>query len=116
MNRWKVKEFVKEHKAEFIAGAGIVLSGVLFAIAKNSGCSLKTESVSAAANGIRNISVPEGFAVGEVTDLWEERGCINAIVNGINTNDLGKLGGEFVRHGLTADGAEASVVVGFLKK
>lgn len=116
MNRDKVKEFVKKHKAEIITGTGIVLGGVLLTITKKMGTIPKDVACPIAKSDIRNISVPAGFAIGKVTDLWEEKNFLNSIVEEITVGDLGALGKEFVKNGLVADGTEASVIIGFLKK
>lgn len=51
-----------------------------------------------------------------MTELWKEKGCVNAIVNDLTTADLGRIGAEFVDKGIVADGAEVSMIVGFLNK
>lgn len=116
MNGEKAKKFVKKHKVKIITGAGIVLGGVLLAITKKT-CALPGKiPCPIADSNIRNISIPAEFAIGKVTDLWEEGDFLNSIVEEIKVNDLGALGKEFVKNGLITDGAEASVIIGFLKK
>lgn len=115
MNRNEVRKFVNEHKAELAAGAGIALSGVLWAIIKKP--SLPKGAVSSAVkSNVRNLVVPSDFIVGEVTELCDCGEEMMSIVQNITMSDLGKLGKEFVKHGLAADGTEASVIVEFLKK
>lgn len=67
-------------------------------------------------NRVKDIPIPNDFAVGEVTQLWMEGGFLNAIVNGVMVNDLGVLGKEFVEKGLVEDGAGVSAVIGFSKE
>lgn len=114
MDREKAMEFIKKHKVEFIVGAGVMLSGIFWAVTRKSLLS-KNMSFPMVSNGIRNISIPNDFSVGKVNDLWEQEDEIVAIVQEITTNNLGELGREFVKHDLMKDGAEISVIIEALK-
>lgn len=116
MNKEKAKQFVEEHKAKIVLGAGIFLGGVLVAITRKSNVLSREVSFGTAESGIKNIPIPENFAVGEVTDLFEMGDEIVSIVQNITPNSFGNLGKEFVKHGLVTDKTEACVVVEFLKE
>ena len=116
MNISKVKSFMKNNKEKIAIGSGIIIGGVLLVIVQRTNGISKIGSLATTKNLIKDIDVPDGFSVGKITDLWEEDGCINAIAHKLTTSDLGKLGEEFVKHGLVSDGAEAAIVVEFLKE
>lgn len=103
MDKGKLKTFVSKHKTEIVLGATIVLGGILIAVNKKP-------------NKIKDIVLPTDFSAGEITDIWEEDGVINAIVCKLTTKELGNLGNEFVKHGLALNEAEAEVVVSFKKE
>ena len=66
-------------------------------------------------NGVfrtKDISIPDGLKVWDTSYLWVEGQHLNAIVNHIPVDDLGKLGKEYVKSGLAKPGDIASVVIG----
>ncbi|MEY8515335.1 hypothetical protein AALC25_00135 [Lachnospiraceae bacterium 29-84] len=117
MDKEKLKAFVDRNKAKIAIGTGAVAGGILFVVMRKhmylpkSGKNQLMQTVSR----VKDIPVPAGFAVGEVKGLWKESGYLNAIMEGITTDDLGKLGKEFVEKGLVADGTSVSAVIGFLE-
>ncbi len=112
----KVKSFIRNNKEKIAIGSGIVIGGALLVIAQRTNGFSKAASFAATKNLIKDLNVPDGFLAGKITELWEEDGCVNAMARNLTANDLGKLGEEFVRNGLVSDGAEAAIVVEFLKK
>lgn len=115
MNGKKVKAFVQEHKVEIIAGAGIVFGVITCAIVGKSIRLSKNAFCPTVRNKIRNIVVPDGFSIGKVTDLFEDGEEVVAIAKELTVNDLGKLGEELIKHEIATNGAEAAVMVEFLK-
>ncbi len=115
MNKEKAMQFVKEHKAKIILGAGIVLGGVLVAFTRKSNVLSREAFLETAESGIKDIPIPENFAVGEVDTLFETDDEIVSIIRNVTLNSFGNLGKEFVKHGLATDKAEACVVVEILK-
>lgn len=114
MNKEKVKAFCKEHKTKITVGAGIVVGVILCAVFRKSFHIPK--NVKFPANKIEDVSIPSDFKAGKITNLWNEKGYLNAIVDEITPKDLGNLGEEFVKSGLVTDADAVSMVIGFLKK
>lgn len=112
MNRSKIKTFVKEHGVKIIAGISVVAVGAVVykVMGENPNLSESMQSK------IRNIDVPESFAVGSIKELFEDGEEVVTIAEKLTVNDLGKFGKELIRHGLVKDGAEAAVMAEFLKE
>lgn len=115
MNRSKIKAFVKEHKVEVIAGMSIVCGMIAYVVVGKSLHLPKGETLGIVKNKARNIRIPTNFAVGKVTELFEDNEEIVAVARNLSVNDLGKFGAELIRHGLAKDGAEAVIMTEFLK-
>lgn len=115
MNGCKIKTFVKEHKMEVIAGIGIVCGAIVCVVAGKS-LHLQKDKPLKTVNKIRDINIPKNFAVGEVTDLFEDGEEIVAIARNLTVNDLGRFGEELIKHGLAENGSEAAVMTEFLKE
>ena len=116
MNKSKVKEFVKENKKGFTIGTKIIISAVACMIVGKSLYLSDNKSDLKKENEIRDIDIPDGFSIGNVTDLFEDGDEIVTIVRELTVNDLGKLGKELIKYGLVADGAEAAITAEFLKE
>lgn len=115
MNKEKIKDFVKNHKTEITVATGVVVGVVLFTIGKKRFGFSKMESIPTK-NKVKDIEIPVNFAVGKIEELWSEGAYLNAIVEELTTDDIGKLGQEFVTRGLIQNGANVSMIVGFLNK
>ena len=115
MKNNKVKEFWNDHKVAILIAGGTIVSVASIAIGVK--CKVKpkrlAESAAALAK-IVDIPIPENFAVGTIAELWKEGDWVDAIVNDITTNDIGRLGQEFVKHGLVPEGAKVSMVLSFI--
>lgn len=114
MDTKKIREFVKTHKVQIILGAGAALGTVTFALLGRSNA-LPKECFPKEAKTIGDIPIPKDFAVGKIAELWNEGGCLNAIVNDVTTKELGDLGREFVDKGVATEGTEVSMIIGFIK-
>lgn len=114
MNTKKIKEFVKSHKKKIVLTTGIGVSAIVIStvLAKQK---RKEIAVFPEAKDLGDIPIPKDFAVGEITDLWNEGGFVNAILKNINSHELGKLGEELVSKGIIRDDADISLVIGARK-
>ncbi len=115
MNKEKATTFIKDHKVEIGICAGAAVSVALFLITKGKH-SVKVKTTPIQSKHIVDIPVPADFSVGLVKDLWTENGYLNAIINDIALEDIGKLGTEFLDSGLIKADATVSMVVGFLNE
>lgn len=113
MNKEKFKKFVNEHKTEIVLTGTAVLAVTLCAIGVKKKIAPQ-KLVEVLPDLADNVDIPTDFAVGEITELWKEGEWLNAIVNEITTNDIGRLGDEFVKHGIVPDGTKVSMVIGFI--
>lgn len=110
MSMEKFKRFVAGHKKELIATTAVV-GGVVLVIL---GCkrrgrkTVKTDGIFRA----KDISIPDGLKVWDTSHLWVEGKYLNAIINSIPVDDLGKLGKQYIKDGLAKPGDIASVVIG----
>lgn len=100
VNKEKVKEFVKEHKKELIiAGATMVVGGVVFAITKQKP---KLDGVARQSGRypwesiIGEIEIPE-LSFGQIELLHKNGDLIEFIANDITVGDLGKWGEELIK-------------------
>lgn len=113
MNKNRIKRFVNEHKVEIISAGAMALGIALFAIGIKS--KLNPEKiVNAIPDLANNVDIPTDFAVGEISGLWKEGEWLNAIVNNVTTKDLGRLGDEFVTHGIVPDETKVTMMIGFI--
>lgn len=113
MNKGKLKKFVSEHKTKIIFVGGVTLIVALCAIGmKKRFASHKLVDV--IPDLADNVDIPTGFAVGEITELWREGEWLNAIVNEVTTKELGRLGDEFVKHGIVPDDTKVTMLIGFI--
>ena len=116
----KVLNFVKEHKKELAIAAVAVVGGtVLFALTRKKPESIKMLEATAGSDWkqkeLARIEALD-WNLGEVTDLWNEGECVNAIINDITVADLGKLGEESLKiEGITKD-TTVSMLIGYLNK
>lgn len=107
----KVLEFIKTHKKTIcltvLSIGGVIVAGTIInktpKILEDIGlscCDLET---------------PE-LAVGTLDEFWKEGGCVNAIVNDIKVNDLGRFGEELVKKvDFIKPDTEVSAIMGFLE-
>ena len=113
MNVEKIKRFVSEHQTKIILVGGTVFAVALCAIGVRG--KFATRKLTGAISDIANdVDIPTGFVVGEITDLWREGEWLNAIVNEVTTKDIGRLGEEFVKHGIVPDGTKITAIIGFI--
>ena len=113
MDKKKIKKFVNEHKIAIIsAGAGAL--GVTLCIIGVKAKINPRKIVDAIPDLADNVDIPTDFAVGEIAELWKEGEWLNAIVNNVTTTDLGRLGEEFVKHGIVPDETKVSMIIGFI--
>lgn len=110
----KLKKFWNDHKVAIIIAGGTILSVALVAVGIK--CKAKPKKLLAnTAELAENMDIPVGFGVGEVTKLWKEDDwLLNAIVNNITVDDIGRLGDEFVKQGIVPDGTKVTMVLGFI--
>lgn len=109
MNSSKVKEFVKSHKKELIAGAMLVGGTVLVIV----GVRHSRKKVAMLQKTFENdVSIPEGFKRWKPSMLWKENGYLNAIIEEVPLSDLGELGKQYVENGLGEAGDIASIIIG----
>ena len=109
----KLKKFWNDHKVAILIAGGTILSVALVAVGIK--CKAKSKKLLAnTAELAENMDIPVGFAVGEVTELWKEGGWLNAIVNNITVDDIGRLGDEFVKQGVVPDGTNISMILSFI--
>lgn len=114
MDTKRIKEFAKTHKAQIGLSVGAVLGTATLVLLGKSN-TLSQACFSKATKTIEDISIPKDFAVGKITELWNENGYTNAILNNVTTEQLGDLGKEFVKQGIVAKGTEASIIIGLKK-
>lgn len=113
MNKNKIKRFMNEYKVEIISAGAVALGIALCAIGIKS--KLNPEKIVKAIPDLAdNVDIPTDFAVGEITELWKEGEWLNAIVNNVTTKDLGRLGDEFVKHGVVPDKTKVTMMIGFI--
>lgn len=113
MNKEKLKKFVSEHKTEIVLASGAVLTVVLCVIGVKKKFAPQ-KLVGTLPDLADNVDIPTDFAVGEITELWKEGEWLNAIVNEVTTQDLGRLGDEFVKKGIVPDGTKVTMIMGFI--
>ena len=125
MTKQEIKNFIKKHKKEILIGAGVTLvGGVVYLVTKN-----KPKFNTLADIGIDNDFVEnfnsirlkeqariEAFncGVGTVTDMWDEGGALNLIINDITIDELGLLGKEFIKLDEVSDNTTVNLVVGLI--
>lgn len=125
MTKQEIKNFIKEHKKEILIGAGItVVGGVAYLVTKR-----KPKFNTVADIGIDNNFVKkfnsirleeqariEAFncGVGTVSDMWNEGGALNFIINDVTIDELGLLGQEFSKLDEVSDNTTVSLVVGLI--
>ena len=113
MNKNKIKRFVNEHKVEIISVGAVTLGIALCAIGVKSKLAYK-KTLNVIPDLADNVDIPTDFAVGEITELWNDGGYLNAIVNNVTTKDIGRLGEEFVKHGIVPNETEVTMMIGFI--
>lgn len=95
----EMKTFVKEHKNEIIAGAigvGVTVCGITYIMVTKKPVKIP-EAVKPNFAAIEKSRIEKlNWKLGDMTDLWNEGGCINTIINDITMADLGKLGDELM--------------------
>ena len=111
----KVKEFVNTHKKEIALTAVTANDGVMvYAITKKKP---KPDSVKHCSGrypwGVKVLNKPE-MTLGTLTELWEEDGYINAIVNDFTVADLGRLGEELCKIDSVTPDTTVTALMGFL--
>ncbi len=117
MNNNNVRNFLNKRKV-WIISAGAVVTGLgLCVIGIKAKFSLKNKVDMISNLNKGNVEIPVDFKVGDICELWtEEDGeWLNAIVNDLTTEDLGRLGEEFVKTGIVPKESKVSVVIGFTK-
>lgn len=121
MDKAKVKQFVKDHKKEIFIGVTVAVGGmIVYKITKQKPKFLKEtvklQSISdweaIETERIKNLN----WNLGEVTQLWNEGDCVNAIINDITVNDLGSLGEECLKIDSVTKDTTVTMLVGFLNK
>lgn len=112
MNKDKLKKFVNEHKKELVLVGGAALTVALYTIGSKKKPMLHGPVI--LRDLADNVDIPTGFAVGEITELWKEGDWLNAIVNEVTTKDLGRLGEEFVKHGIVPEHTNVTMLIGFI--
>ncbi len=111
MNKEKLKKFVNEHKTEMIVTGGIAIGVLLSAVGVKK---MKLWNTTGELPNLKNdVKIPENFSVGKVVDLWNEGRYLNTIVDKITVKDIGRLGEEFIKHGLVTDNATVDIIIGF---
>ena len=90
----KIKEYAKTHKKEIVLT--VTGGAILTALGVKHLSKGFTEAETLESREIGDW-FPEGFGVGKITELWNERGHTNAIVEDAKIEDLGKLGEEFLK-------------------
>lgn len=114
MNKEEIKTFVKTNKTKILAGAGMIAGVALFmVVGKTTRTGEKGANLIEKFVGRNDVPVPADFETGEVTDLWLEGKYLNAIVEKVTVNDMGKLGKEFMKTGLLKDDTDVSMIIGF---
>lgn len=122
MNKHEFVEYVKNHKKEIALGAlGVVGTGVLVALgvkgfksAKNVGNPVEMIGDIVSDNDWMETNVVDGFTTGKVTELWNEGGYDNAIVNFFTIKDMGALGEDLKKIKGVTDDTEVSAVFSFI--
>ena len=107
----KAKTFVKEHKRELAIGAGVagimMIGGVVYMITKKKP---KIANISESVFHTKDLEKPK-MDIGTLTDLWQEGGYINAILNDVTVADLGAVGEQFLKiDGVTNDTVVSAVI------
>lgn len=113
----KVKVFMKDHWKEIAVGAGIVvIGGVTYVLFKKKPnfekLDLKLPDVSDWAAKEQERISELNWGIGEMTDLWDEGGYINTIVNDIPLSKLGEFGEELKKIGSITDDSLVDMVIG----
>ena len=113
----KVKVFVKDHWKEIAVGAGIVvIGGITYVLFRKKP---DFENVNLELPDISDWSTKEqerisklNWGIGEMTDLWDEGGFINTVVNNVPISKLGDFGEELKKIGTIADDSLVDMVIG----
>ena len=121
MTKQEIKNFIKEHKKEILIGVGVsVISGVVYVVTKKH---IKPNIVQNVKLNILSNSPEEqarieafNCGVGTVTDMWDEGGALNFIINDITIDELGLLGQEFSKLDEVSDKTTISLVVGLINE
>jgi hypothetical protein len=64
-------------------------------------------------NKIVDLDVPKDFNVGTVMSLWEETTFVNAILDNVKIEDMGRLGEQFLKVDGITNESPVSMIVGF---
>ena len=107
----KAKTFVKEHKRELAIGAGmagiVMIGGVVYMITKKKP---KIANISDFVFHVKDLEKPK-MDIGTLAELWQEGGCINAILNDVTVADLGAVGEQFLKiDGVTNDTVVSAII------
>ena len=108
----KLKKLWNDHKATILLAGGTILTVTLCAIGVKKKLGSR-KSIDAISDLVENVDIPTNFNVGKITDLWNEGEYLNAIVNNVAIDDLGRLGKEFVNCGIVPDDSNVSLIIGF---
>ena len=96
----EMKTFVKEHKNEIIAGVigvGVTVGSIAYIMVTKKPVKIP-EAVKPNFAAIEKSRIEKlNWRLGDMTDLWNEGGHINTIINDITMADLGKLGDELIK-------------------
>lgn len=125
MTKQEIKNFIKKHKKEILIGTGVIIvGGVVYLVTKN-----KPKSNVLADIGIDNEFVKKfnsvrseeqarikafNCGIGTVSDMWNEGGALNFIINDVTIDELGLLGREFSKLDEVSDNTTVSLVVGLI--
>ena len=117
----KAKEFVKTHKKEIAVGAlGVATTVIGMVLFKNRKVSVPEENevvkvLREAANiVVKDIAIPENLKTCNMTSLWKEGDCINAIVNDVYLYNMGEFGNELINNLDVNHDIPVDMVIGFL--
>lgn len=121
MTKQKIKNFIKEHKKEILIGTGLaVIGGVVYVFTKKQ---FKPDIVQNVNWDMLSIRPEEqarieafNCGVGTVSDMWNEGGALNFIINDITIDELGLLGQEFKKLDEVSDKTTVSLIVGLVNE
>jgi len=109
----KIKRFGNDHKKELITGV-TVAGGIALTILGYKHLPKKPvlNANGALKSSIEDIPIPKELKVWNTSDLWCEGEYLNAIIQSIPMDDLGKLGDTLIECGLSDRSDVASIIIG----
>lgn len=116
----RVVRFVKEHKTEIAFISVAAITGITFLVIGSKKkpnipkdvieCVPTPDWRKLEDERIKNLD----WELGTLTDLWNEYGCTNAIINDVKVGDLGALGKECMKIENVTNDTGVTMVIGFL--